>query len=238
MNFLIYNFLNSLEYFMIVLPVLATLLVILYLRYRDLKVKQRVLNEKNLEIRKQHASMEFQISLAQKYIEREKLKQKELKQEIEFKNKQLTSYALNFEQKNRIIIELQEVVKKIEVSSTPVEKKEYVKELKKIAKENLTIDKNWECFRQFFQETQYGFHAKLLAKHPNLKANDLKLCSVIRLNLCIKETADVLGISPGSLKTSRYRLRKKLNLPSNKDIIDYLISFERDISIDKDKKII
>src|SRR5690606_37757086 len=130
-------------------------------------------------------------------------------QELEFKDKQITSYALSFDQKNRIIEQLQEVVKKIEASPSPHDKMRHVKELKDIAKENLIADKNWECFRDFFQETQYGFHAKLLSKHPHLKPNDLKLCSVIRLNFSIKEAAQILGISPGSLKTSRYRLRKK-----------------------------
>src|SRR5690606_37494796 len=109
---------------------------------------------------------------------------------------------------------------------SPHDKMRHVKELKDIAKENLIADKNWECFRDFFQETQYGFHAKLLSKHPHLKPNDLKLCSVIRLNFSIKEAAQILGISPGSLKTSRYRLRKKLELEPKQEIIDYLVLLE------------
>ncbi|MDD7887968.1 hypothetical protein [Flavivirga sp. 57AJ16] len=178
------------------------------------------------EIKKKHATMKLQISLAEQYIEKEKFKKNQMKDELEFKNKQLTSYAFSYEQKNRIIESLQEIVKKIENSKTNFDKIKYVKELKVVAKENLIADKNWECFRSFFEETQHGFHAKILSKHPNLKANDLKLCSVIRLNLTIKETAQVLGISPGSLKTSRYRLRKKLDLPAGENILDYLISLE------------
>ncbi len=178
------------------------------------------------EIKKKHAIMKLQISLAEQYIEKEKFKKNQMKDELEFKNKQLTSYAFSYEQKNRIIESLQEIVKKIENSKTNFEKIKYVKELKVVAKENLIADKNWECFRSFFEETQYRFHAKILSKHPNLKANDLKLCSVVMLNLTIKETAQVLGISPGSLKTSRYRLRKKLDLPAGKNILDYLISLE------------
>jgi DNA-binding CsgD family transcriptional regulator len=187
----------------------------------------KVCREKNQALHKQIA-MEFQISLAEKYIQKEKARQRDLEQELEFKDKQLTSYALSFEQKNRIIEQLQEIVKKIERTNSNPEKLRYVKELKQVAKDNLLADKNWECFRDFFQETQQGFHSKLLSKHPELKPNDLKLCSVIRLNLSIKEAAQVLGISPGSLKTSRYRLRKKLDLDSKREIIDYLLHLENE----------
>ncbi len=185
-------------------------------------------SEKEIEFAmKEQDILKSENSLAQKSIQNEKLKKKELEEQLEFKNKQLTSYTFNFEQKNEIINKIQGIVKHLdEVSSS--EKKELILKLKNLAEENLYIDKNWENYRNYFEEAKIGFHAKLKLRHQNLKANDLKMCSLIRLNLNIKETASILGISPGSLKTARHRLRKKLELNPKQKIIDYLISLEKE----------
>lgn len=203
----------------ILLPILCFALF----RIRHLS---RTLERKVLEMEELQRTMEERYMVKETVRDAETQKRQELEKELDFKNKQLTSYAFSYEQKNRVIEQLEDLVKKFESSPTVADKKIYAKKLKVITKENLIADKNWEHFRNFFEESQYGFHAKLLSKHPNLKPNDLKLCSIIRLNLSIKETANVLGISTGSLKTSRYRLKKKMGLDLGQEIIDYLIGME------------
>lgn len=153
-------------------------------------------------------------------------KNKKLKEKLKFNNKQLTSYWFNFQQKDEIIKSACSIARSLEKTNSSQEEKRLIQELIKIGKENFYLDKEWERFRTFFEEAQSGFYTKLKLKHSNLKANDLKLCSLIRLNLNIKETASILNISDGSLKTARYRLRKKLNLESGQDIVDYLIKIE------------
>ncbi|MGO4773483.1 hypothetical protein ACEN2I_17630 [Flavobacterium sp. W22_SRS_FK3] len=185
---------------------------------------------KQIESKEQEvASYQFTISqkdrliatLEEKYMEKEK----KLIKELEFKNKQLTSFKFCYDNKNEII---EQILNKLEkVKKVPSsEKNEILSQLNKSIKKNLAADKNWEYFREFFQESQVGFHSKLMSKHKDLRPNDLKICSLIRLNLTIKEMADILAISPGSLKTARYRLRKKMNLDSEQNILDYLISIE------------
>jgi DNA-binding CsgD family transcriptional regulator len=60
-------------------------------------------------------------------------------------------------------------------------------------------------------------------KFPNLSATDLKLCAYLRLNLSSKETAQLLNISLKGVEISRYRLRKKLQLPTEVNLYDFLI---------------
>lgn len=202
-----------------ILIIQITIVVIYFFHRKNVAKRQRL-------AMKSQTVLKFQIALAERYIEREKTKQKELEQQLELINKQLTSYTFNYQQKNKIIGQLQEIVEKLEKATSSTEKSTLMNDVKKLTKENLIIDKNWEHFRNFFEEAQFGFNAKLLSKHPKLKPNDLKLCALIRLNLNIKETAEILGISPGSVKTSRYRLRKKLSLRPKDEIIDYLASLE------------
>ena len=43
------------------------------------------------------------------------------------------------------------------------------------------------------------------------------------LNLSSKEIAPLLNISPKSVEVKRYRLRKKINLPHESNLIDYIL---------------
>lgn len=152
-----------------------------------------------------------------------------LKDELEFKNKQIASYAFNYEQKNEIMKSIFNITSNLDDGSLSTSKEsKLIKELIKIGKDNLQLDKEWERYKVFFEESQAGFYRKLKSKHKDLKANDLKLCSLIRLNLNVKETANILNVSAGSLKTARYRLRKKLDLNPGEELIDYLIKIEEE----------
>lgn len=66
------------------------------------------------------------------------------------------------------------------------------------------------------------FYKKLLSHHPNLTSYDLALCSLLRQNYSSKEIAENLNITPGSVNTARYRLRRKLDLNKNVDLTIYL----------------
>ncbi|MCB0427487.1 MAG: hypothetical protein KDD16_09310, partial [Mangrovimonas sp.] len=59
--------------------------------------------------------------------------------------------------------------------------------------------------------------------HPDLTSNDLRLCAYLRLNLTSKEIAPLLNISPKSVEVKRYRLRKKMNLPHEDSLTDYIL---------------
>jgi DNA-binding CsgD family transcriptional regulator len=172
-----------------------------------------------------HRPLLRKIVLEKKELSHTKLKIKKLENQINSKNKQINSYFFNFEQKNSCIGQLLKSINDIE-KVVPLEKKAFVLNLKTSIKNNLTVEKKWNEYHTYFEDSQYGFHSILTSEYPQLKANDLKICSLLRLNLPIKESADVLGISPESLKTSRYRLRKKLGIHPKEDIVSFLINLE------------
>ncbi|MHA7057766.1 tetratricopeptide repeat protein [Aquimarina sp. M1] len=187
-------------------------------------VKQR--SKKNRELfEKSNELLQSNEALNKQALENSKLKHQELKQQLAFKNKELTSYAINFVQKNELLHNLKSTAL-LAKNSAPKEKDRLIDELNKTIRQNLTIDKDWEDFKRFFEEVHVGFYANLKAEHPKLSANDLKICSLTRLNLTIKETASILGISPESAKTARYRLRKKLGLHQNQEIFTYLLGLD------------
>ncbi len=160
-------------------------------------------------------------------LENSKLKQQELQQQLAFKNKELTSYTLNFVQKNELLEQLQEKLELLKTVDTAKQEKIHA-QLNRLLKQHINIDKNWQDFKRVFEEVHSNFILKLKNKHPDLSSNDLKISALTRLNLNIKETASMLGISPESAKTARYRLRKKLNLDPNEELLSYFLGREQE----------
>ncbi|MEM7382268.1 MAG: helix-turn-helix transcriptional regulator, partial [Bacteroidota bacterium] len=187
--------------------------------------RQKTQKERELVNRKQEllASRE---ELAKTALENANLKQNELQQQLEFKNKELTSYTLNFVQKNELLHQIQEKI--TEAKNAPgAHQTKLLSQLERSIKQHVTIDKDWEDFKRSFEEVHTDFYLRLKEKHPDLSANDLKICTLTRLNLSIKESASILGISPESAKTARYRLRKKLGLDPEQEILDYFLELEQ-----------
>lgn len=164
-------------------------------------------------------------ALAKSALENSRLRENELQNQLDFKNRELTAYALNFIQKNDLLQELHEKVRSIKMG-TPADQKKSLAELESLIRTHSSIDRDWEDFKMVFEEVHPDFHMKLMETHSELSANDLKICALTRLNLNIKETAGILNISPESVKTARYRLRKKLGLGPEEELLPYLLRLE------------
>jgi DNA-binding CsgD family transcriptional regulator len=93
---------------------------------------------------------------------------------------------------------------------------------------SFSLDKDWEEFRLYFEEVHTGFFDTLKKRYPDLTPNELRLAALAKLNLSIKETATIMGITPDSVKTARYRLRKKLDMETEENLTEYLMEIEKE----------
>ena len=96
--------------------------------------------------------------------------------------------------------------------------------LKKIVNKYTIQDNNWKVFDHYFESVNKNFYTRLKQKYPEISSNDLKICALIKLNLSIKKMATILNISPDSVKTARHRLRKKLQLSTEENLTDFILS--------------
>lgn len=87
----------------------------------------------------------------------------------------------------------------------------------KVKKNNL-----WPGYMAEFEMLYPGFVDRLAKNTPSLSQNDLRLLSLIKLNLNTAEIADFLNITPAGVKKGRQRIRKKINIPSGKDLGQFL----------------
>ncbi|MGK4566280.1 helix-turn-helix transcriptional regulator [Flavobacterium sp. 3HN19-14] len=128
----------------------------------------------------------------------------------------MSAIAFQMLQKNELLEEIKEIIHGKE--NIPEE------QLSKIINSHLISDSNWNDFDKYFESINKNFYTKLKQNYPEISANDLKMCALIKLNLSIKEMASILNISPDSVKTARYRLRKKLRLNNEDNLTDFILS--------------
>ncbi len=137
---------------------------------------------------------------------------------LELKNKELAASALQLIEKDEFLKDLKS---KIRVGADKLKIPELNKVLRSISVNN---NKNWDEFKLRFIEINKGFYDKIFEKYPNLSQGDQKVCALIKLNFSSKEMARLLGISVESVHTSRHRIRKKMELPRNINLEDYISS--------------
>lgn len=86
-------------------------------------------------------------------------------------------------------------------------------------------EKHWEQFSIEFISIDQGFIDALVLKFGEFDKNEIRLVSVLKMELTSKNFAETLNISDEEIKKARYRLRKKLNLESEDDLQGFLLSF-------------
>ena len=182
-----------------------------------------VINRQRLKLQKDKDLYASKEALSKAELANAQLKQTELRQELDFKNKELTSYTINFIRKNEVMEELKESIHTIkkEVDSTTASR---LAKLSRTVDNALDVDKDWEDFKLYFENVHKDFFRNLKHQYPDLGNSELKLCALLKLNLNMKETAAIMGISPESVKTARYRLRKKLQLSKDDSLTDFVMS--------------
>ncbi|MCC3216563.1 hypothetical protein LIV57_14950 [Chryseobacterium sp. X308] len=78
-------------------------------------------------------------------------------------------------------------------------------------------------FLMRFKEVYPEFYEKLITHTPELTEHDIKFSAYIRLNLTNKEICQYENISLRGIETKRYRLKKKLKLPSNIELQKWIL---------------
>jgi tetratricopeptide (TPR) repeat protein len=77
----------------------------------------------------------------------------------------------------------------------------------------ILTDEDWRHVRDLFDAVHPGFLFRLREKFNDLTPAETRLLALTKLQLPVKDMADLLGISPDTIRKTRYRLRKKINLP-------------------------
>ena len=144
---------------------------------------------------------------------------------MKHKTKELANATYHIIQKNKFLNKLKNDLSGL---SNKAKSELVEEELRKISRKidrDIHHDQNWKVFNKYFDDVHQDFMNKLKEKHPDLTPKDLRLCGYLRMNISTKEIAPLLNISVRGVEISRYRLRRKLSLERDDNLIEYLMKF-------------
>jgi DNA-binding CsgD family transcriptional regulator len=196
--------------YFIFLIVLAYYIHKFYTQYHEER-HQKIITENNILLELKELENEQKIM---------KIKNEQLIQDVDKKSKELAVSTMNLIKKT----ELLNIIKGDLKSSTDSSTNRSIKAVISTINRNVNEENTWNVFKEAFDSADNNFLKKVKESHPALTPNDLRLCAYLRLNLSSKEIAPLLNISVRSIEIKRYRLRKKMNLPHEMGLVEYLLA--------------
>jgi len=192
--------------FLLVLSVLA----VLFYRKRKFELKtNQMLRTQNDKINQQ-----------EKII---RVKNEEyFKQELNYKNRQLTSFSLSALKQSKslevVTQQINELLHQHNIKPTTRKKLEQVMQHLR----PLSSPKEWDEFRSYFEAVHPSFYANLKQVAPNLTLHEQKICAYLRLGMNTKEIASITFRQVRTVESTRFRIRKKVGLTATDNLFEFL----------------
>jgi DNA-binding CsgD family transcriptional regulator len=150
-----------------------------------------------------------------------RLEKEKISEELDYKNKELTTNVLYLLKKNEMIASISQQLNVLMAKMGEESTRNLRGIINQLDKETEEIDA-WKEFELRFKEVHSDFYQKLSRDYPLLTAQELRLCAFLRLNMTNKEIASITFQTTESLKTARYRLRKKLGIDRDENLVAFL----------------
>ncbi|CAL2093884.1 Tetratricopeptide repeat protein [Tenacibaculum sp. 190524A05c] len=190
-------------YRILFLLVLVSGLIIAYLIFRIYKNRALILEEK---------------------VEREKAQKELLDAKVKVGEEETKKLVAD----NTMRLEFkQELLDQIKTHILPEAKDELKVKLSSLISElqlQVTTEGKLSEIQSKITDINQGFDAKLRELYPKLTKTEREVCALLRVNLSIKEIMTVRNSSLDAVKSTRYRIRKKMGLNSGEELERFIQS--------------
>ncbi|WP_298423855.1 hypothetical protein [uncultured Kordia sp.] len=139
-------------------------------------------------------------------------------------NNDLTRYTLELDQKKQMLDKIKERIKQLYANVDDTTKTKLMSIVNTI-KMTHNNQKHWDDFKLYFENINPNFLKRLTSQFPCLTAKDLKYCCYLKMNMSNEDIRFILGINQESVRTHKYRLKKKMVLNKDQDLRMYIQSF-------------
>jgi len=139
-----------------------------------------------------------------------------LENELNHKNRQITSMiALKINKNNKLV----DLKRRLDGHNMD---RQLVASFKKDIDDMLSFDTSWEDFKVHFEGVHPTFFDKLQSAFGPMTTNELRLAAFIKMNLKNKEIASITAISLRSVEKAKERLKKKMNVEKISQTIKHI----------------
>jgi AraC family chitin signaling transcriptional activator len=190
-------------------------------------VKRRIKHEREktlAEEKEKRKVLELEIERIKLEREKEEIKKDkdQLEEDVIYKSKELANYTMLLVKKRELLIEMHDELNALKELARNDTSRQKLRELTKKINANLQNEEHIQVFEANFERVHHVFFTELKTSFPDLTQKELRLCAFVRMNLTNKEIASILNISVRGVETARYRLRKRLSLNHEEDMVDFL----------------
>ncbi|GAB3929604.1 triple tyrosine motif-containing protein [Mucilaginibacter myungsuensis] len=220
--------------YLVYLVIIAYMLYFFYKRQEQRHIRHReqelrLQQEKNEELQREIA-YQHQLELERSEKELVKLRNEKLESEIEYQNTELASNAMTLVQKKEFILKVKDELQKLQKAGKEGIDTTEIKKILRLLSEEKKVNEEWEQFSVHFNKVHADFLTVMKDRYPNINQQELKLCAYLIMNLSSKEIAQLLAISVRGVEISRYRLRKKLQIPTEVNLFEFLFNIQREVA--------
>ena len=94
--------------------------------------------------------------------------------------------------------------------------------LLQVMRDDPRYNERWDMIEKQFEVVHRNFIRELQHTAPLLTPTEMRSCILSKLNLSSKQQADILFISPGTIKLHRHHIRQKLSLNSKQSLSQFI----------------
>lgn len=156
---------------------------------------------------------------------KEKKEAQSLKGEALLNEKSLCRYVMELDQKNKVLKEIKGKLDELAICENQTDIKEKLKGISRSITLYTISSHYWEDFKVYFEKVNPTFIKRLCHKHPQLTTKDIKYCCYLRMNMSNHDIKNLLNINQESVRTHKYRLKRKLGLRKEEDLRTYFQQF-------------
>ncbi|WP_367390431.1 tetratricopeptide repeat protein [Lewinella sp. LCG006] len=150
--------------------------------------------------------------------------QAQARKEVQLNKENLIEITKVLADKSRDVARLKSALTRLESENKDLAKATDDQEVNLYINTILT-DEDWNSFRTSFEKLYPGYLFRLRSVFSDLTPAEERLFLLLKLNLGRREIADMLGLSVGSIKKTRTRLRKRLSLELDDSLEDFIKNF-------------
>ncbi|MEM9337408.1 MAG: 7TM diverse intracellular signaling domain-containing protein [Bacteroidota bacterium] len=165
---------------------------------------------------------EFQKERQGNQLKAEKKLRQQLEEELEEKSRNLASASIRWININEKLTELEKKLKKKLGEIDPEASKELTKHIDQIK----TFKDHWKNFKIHFEQVHPHFFRFVRMRYPKLSKNDTRLLAFMKMQLSNKEIGVIMNVTKRSVEQAKRRMRIKMDLSPEADIIDAIESME------------
>ncbi len=139
------------------------------------------------------------------------LKQQQVELELETAKLALINFTDNLREKNKIIEHMRSQIELMDANIISLE--QYPAQqagLQALLETHLMTEESWKRFKGMFLKVYPSFFREILSRYPLTSESELRILSLLRLDLNNREIAELLGITIDGVKKAKQRLRKKV----------------------------